>query len=136
MRTTRILLAATLIAMSGLLASCSSTGIAESRESGLPEGLHLDEPTEGPIVVAYDDGRVDVVTQGSSSCPPTATAIEIEDDELLITFELSKNEVCTADISPATHTFSADTVGGDVPNMARVIFPEADEEVAVHVIRE
>lgn len=136
MRTARFSLAAMLIAISGLLVSCSSTGIAESRESGVPEGLHLSEPTEGPIVVAYDDGRVDVVTQGSSSCPPTATAIEIEGDELLVSFELSKNEVCTADISPTTHTFSADSVGGDVPSKARVIFPEVDEEIEVDVRRE
>jgi hypothetical protein len=136
MRTTRILVAASLIAMSGLLVSCSSAGVGDKRETGIPDGLKLDEPTEGPIVIAHQDGSVDVVTQGSSSCPPTATAIEVDGDELLVTFEVSKNSVCTADIAPTTHSFAATTVGRNVPDTARLIFPEADEEVAVDVIRE
>jgi len=134
----RVLLAATLLAITCVLASCASPGgpgITDSRALGVPEGVQLGGPTEGPFVVAYDDGSVDVVTQGSGSCPPTASAIEIEADLLVVTFEPSTNDVCTADIAPTTHSFSADRVGGDVPDTARIIYSSEDAPIDVDVIR-
>lgn len=82
-----------------------------------------------------DDGSVDVVTLGSGSCPPTASAIEIDDDQLVVTLEPSANDVCTADISPTTHSFSADKVGGRIPDTALIVFTDFDEPVHVDVIR-
>lgn len=135
MRTTRTFLAASLIAMTCLLASCSSSGVADSRTQGVPDGVQLDAHTESPSVIAYDDGSVDVVTLGSGSCPPTATAIEVNDDRLVVTFEPSTNDVCTADISPTTHSFSADKVGWEIPDRALIVFTDVDEPVEVDVIR-
>ncbi len=135
MRTTRTFLAASLIAMTCLLASCSSSGVADSRAQGVPDGVQLDAHAESPSVVAYDDGSVDVVTLGSGSCPPRATAIEVDDDQLVVTFEPSTNDVCTADISPTTHSFSAEKVGGEVPDTALIIFTDIDEQMEVDVIR-
>lgn len=135
MRTTRTFLAASLIAMTCLLASCSSSGLTDSRTQGVPDGVQLDALSESPSVIAYDDGSVDVVTLGSGSCPPTASAIEIDDDQLVVTFEPSANDVCTADISPTTHSFSADKVGGRIPDTALIVFTDFDEPVQVDVIR-
>lgn len=135
MRTARILLAASLIAMTCLLASCSSPGIVDSRVQGVSERIKLEAHTEEPFVIAYTDGSVDVVTQGSGSCPPTASSIVIDDDKLVVTFEPSTNDVCSADISPTTHSFSADTVGGEAPDTALIVFTDFDEPVEVDVIR-
>jgi ABC-type oligopeptide transport system substrate-binding subunit len=135
MRKARTFLAASLIAMTCLLASCSSSGVADSRTQGVPDGVQLDALSESPAVVAYDDGSLDVVTLGSGSCPPRATGIEVNDDQIVVTFEPSTNDVCTADISPTTHSFSADKVGWEIPDKALIVFTDFDEPVEVDVIR-
>ncbi|MDF2506528.1 MAG: hypothetical protein K0Q52_387 [Microbacterium sp.] len=40
-----------------------------------------------------------------------------------------------ADISPTTHSFSADEVGGKIPDKALIVFTDIDEPVEVDVIR-
>jgi hypothetical protein len=134
MRVRQVGFAVAAVAVVLALASCSSPGAAERRESGIPEGVDL-PAGEGPHVIALPDGRVQVVTFGSSSCPPTATSLSNDGNELVVSFDIAMGGNCTADINPTTHTFSADDVGSKVPEEATVRFPQLEEEVVVEVLR-
>lgn len=135
MRTSRSLWAIIAIAAVTALASCSSIGVADSREEGIPAGAALPSDDEGPYVLATANGDVQVVTLGSTSCPPTATDFANDGTEMRIGFELAVGGTCTADIGPTTHTFSASTVGSTIPDVAHIEFPEIDEEYVVEVTR-
>ncbi|WP_309081022.1 hypothetical protein [Zhihengliuella sp.] len=113
-----------------LLAGCAGPGVAESRAGGTPDGVELPVGDEAlPVVVDVGDGTVQVVTWGSSSCLPVATSFENDGDRLTVVFEEESDGPCTADFTGTTHTFSADTVGGPVPDEARIVFaPEGGEE--------
>lgn len=119
------------------LAGCSfsSAGAADTRQTGTPIGIDIPQFAEGPLVVAYDDGSVDVVTWGSASCPAEATSAKKSDGEFVAVFESRSEGNCTADMAATTHTFSADAVGSSVPQTARVVFPEWDDDRAVEIIR-
>lgn len=135
MRKSQIAFAAAAIALVGLLASCSSLGVADAREAGVPEGVALPAMSTDPAVIAYKDGSAKVVTFGSGSCPATATSLENDGGVLYIEFTVDAEGPCTADITATTHTFSAQKVDGAVSNDARVLFPEFDEKYDVKVIR-
>jgi len=120
-----------------MLASCSSLDtpdVADERAGGVPGGWDSSFGGEELTVIAAEDGSVQVITWGSSSCAPTATSIEIDSTELVVTFEGPTSDPCSADMAPTTHTFSADTVGAVVPDIARVIFLGSDVEYVVEVI--
>lgn len=125
---------AVLIGLSGCTA-VPSIGVADQRKPGAPEGVDIVPFTEGPAVIAYDDGSVDVVTWGSGSCPAEATSAEKDGLEFVVVFTTNSEGVCTADMAPTTHTFSAESVGSRVPETATVRFEEYDGEVVVEVIR-
>lgn len=92
-----------------LLAGCSDPGpaIAQEVRSGVPEGLVVEPLGEGPVAVWIDPGETfAIVTWGSGSCPPVATALTTDGpDRLDLTFGPSPNDPCTADMSPTTHEF-------------------------------
>lgn len=135
----RLLLAlpAALFAAALALTSCATAPpIADGRERGVPDGVELEPFSTGPAAIAREDGSVQVVTWGSGSCPPTATAFENDGRTLEIAFATDTAGPCSADRAPTTHTFSADTVGGSVPDVVRLVFPEFGEEQLVDVIRE
>lgn len=120
------------------LAACSmvpSIGVADERRPGTPAGVEIAPFTEGPVVVAYDDGGVDVVTWGSSSCPAMATSVEKKDGEFIATFETPSEGPCTADMGPTTHVFTAASIGSTVPDTSRLIFSDFDDEQTVEVTR-
>lgn len=120
-----------------VLSGCSalpSIGVADERTTGQPVGVELEPYTEGPFVVAYDDGSVDVVTWGSSSCPAEATSAEQAGLEFVVVFAVHAEGPCTADSAPTTHTFTAESIGATVPKTARLLFPESDE-IVVETIR-
>ncbi|KJQ52555.1 hypothetical protein [Microbacterium sp. SA39] len=132
------------ISLSIVLSGCAgvpSIGVADERTGGVPESFESatagnDEPgfLEGPIVLAYADGGVDVITWGSGSCPPRATSAAKEGTEFVVSFEHDAQGACTADMAPTTHSFTASSVGSAVPEVARISFPAYDEEHVVDVI--
>jgi hypothetical protein len=125
---------AVLIGISGC-AAVPSIGVADQRRPGVPEGVDIVPFMEGPAVVAYDDGSIDVVTWGSGSCPAEAASAEKDGVEFVVVFTTNSEGVCTADMAPTTHTFSAESVGSRVPETATVRFQEYDDEIVVDVIR-
>lgn len=134
----RLLLAlpGALFAAALALTSCASVPpIADNRERGVPDGVELEPLSTGPAAIVGEDGSLQVVTWGSGSCPPTATALENDGQTLEIVFATDTAGPCTADLAPTTHTFAAETVGGSVPDVVRIVFPEFDEEHLVDVIR-
>ncbi|PWC07159.1 hypothetical protein [Mycetocola zhujimingii] len=91
----------------GLLTGCGGNGVAQDVRPGLPDGLDVD-PTDTTIAATWlERGETfAIVTWGSSSCPPAASALTAEgSDRIAVTFAPSPNEVCTADMAPTTHEF-------------------------------
>ncbi|GAA3703166.1 hypothetical protein GCM10022377_16000 [Zhihengliuella alba] len=113
-----------------LVAGCAGPGVAESRAGGTPEGVELPVGEAAlPVVIDVGDGSVKVVTWGSSTCLPRATSFENDGERLTVVFEEGSDGPCTADFTGTTHTFSAETVGGPVPDEARIVFaPDGGEE--------
>lgn len=71
-----------------------------------------------------------IVTWGSSSCPPVATALTVKGgDRISVTFEASPNDPCTADMAPTTHEFTLSnemTVGPIVIEVGYEYWSETD----------
>lgn len=89
------------------LTGCADSGVADSVTPGIPDGFDLGADGHQPGAMWVEDGaRFAVVTFGSSSCRPIATALTVEgDDELALTFAPSPHDECTADFAPTTHEF-------------------------------
>nr|WP_307329188.1 hypothetical protein [Microbacterium sp. SORGH_AS_1204] len=134
-RTRRYVAAAASVVFAAVLTSCSDAGVADSRAPGVPTGIPVDGPGAEPAVHLQSDGSIAVVTWGSSSCPPTATAFDTTGESLVVSFSTSSNGVCTADLAATTHIFSADRVGDTVPLEATVSYPEFDETLVVEITR-
>ncbi|MDQ1084513.1 MULTISPECIES: hypothetical protein [Microbacterium] len=124
-----------LVALAVVLTACSDDGVADSRTPGVPTGIPVDGLDLEPAVHLQSDGSIAVVTWGSSSCPPTATAFDNDGESLVVSFSASSNDVCTADLAATTHIFSADRVGDTVPLEATVSFPEFDDTQVVEITR-
>ncbi len=94
-----------------LLTGCGGKSVANDVRAGVPDGVDVDPMNATTAVGWVDRGETfAIVTWGSSSCPPIATALTTEgEDRIAVTFEPSPNEVCTADMAPTTHEF-------DLPN--------------------
>ncbi|GAA4773392.1 hypothetical protein [Microbacterium gilvum] len=148
--TTGAILAATLATLTaGALAGCaqgattaptgvptpSPESIADEVITGGPDGVALPvETMGGPLAYAMDDGSVQIVTWGSSSCPPRATEFDNDGSIIMVVFVRSSAEVCTADYAPTTHVFGEDAVGGAVPDEASITIEDA-EPVTVEIQR-
>lgn len=131
------------IALSFGLVGCAagnSIGVADARTGGLPKDFDASTAAgglafaEGPAVLAYADGSVDVITWGSGSCPPRATSATKDGTEFLVSFESASQGPCTADMAPTTHSFEAGSIGSVVPEVARISYPDFDEEHVLDVI--
>ncbi|GAA1050984.1 hypothetical protein [Arthrobacter russicus] len=102
------------------LAACSPSpdpsGIGASPQRGIPSELSAALPTpssstpdgyfgqDGPLAARLPENKIGVVTWGSSTCPPLAASITTEPDNVVeLTFEPSKNNVCTDDLGPSSH---------------------------------
>lgn len=98
-----------LMVMACALAGCgtSDRGVAHGTRPGVPDGLVVDPLDDEPIATWIERGQTfGIVTFGSGSCPPVATALVVEGpDHVAVTFGPSPNDPCTADISPTTHEF-------------------------------
>lgn len=109
-RTERIgpLVTGSLLAMC-VLTGCSgpSPSVAETVRPGIPPGVVLEQPTDGPVATWIERGETfAIVTWGSGSCPAVATALSAAGvDRLTVTFGPSPNDPCTADMAPTTHEF-------------------------------
>ena len=89
-------------------APSSTPGVAETVRPGAPDGMDIDLLGGTAAGTWLDDGeRFAIITMGSGSCPPVATAITVESvDHLALTFSPSPNDPCTADMSATTHEFA------------------------------
>jgi hypothetical protein len=83
-------------------------GVAESMEPGAPDDAEIDWSSPAPAATWVERGeRFAIVTMGSSSCPPIATAITADGvDRILVRFAPSPHDPCTADMAATTHTFA------------------------------
>lgn len=75
---------------------------------GLPEGITVpeDQLDAGEPLAVWGDNRatIEVVTWGSSGCPPPAVSIRtVAEDELAVVFGAIAPRPCTADFAPTTH---------------------------------
>lgn len=88
-------------------AGCSASPDVGSVRPGVPDGITVDPMTGAPAAGWIERGKTfAVVTMGSSSCPPVATAVDADGDDLVsVTFASSPNDPCTADMAPTTHEF-------------------------------
>ncbi len=113
-----------------LLASCASSGVAESVHPGLPQGFVYANGNEEPAVGWVDDGvRFAVVTWGSSSCPAVAKEFTFKgDDRVEIAFGQSPQELCTADMAPTTHEFDLPRDITNRPIAVTLRFDDWDEK--------
>ena len=93
-----------LLAIVGL-SGCASAGVAIDRYRGTPPGLDISSDSDPvPTAILDDDGNLALVTYGSSSCPPTATSIEMTGEGAVnIELEPDSGGPCTADMAPTTH---------------------------------
>lgn len=105
--TRRIVTTLSVLAVAGLALAGCATGAGSGTTGG---GSATPEPTgssSAPIATDVaatwlDGGRmIGVVTQGSSSCVPTASDAQVEDGTLVVTLaDLPADTVCTADFAP------------------------------------
>lgn len=116
--------AVVVVAASCLLVACAAEAptkptetappetVSETVAAGVPDGWEnrIDQNRLGEQILTgwIEEGKTfAIVTWGSSSCVPVADSIEAKSEaSLLVTFRASPNEVCTADMAPATHTFA------------------------------
>lgn len=117
MRRSRLFLATTAIAaVAFTLTACSPNSVTEDQQRGIPSEvatvLPMPSPStpggylgeNGPLAARLPDNRIGVVTWGSSSCPPNASAIKTLENNLVeLTFAPSENEICTSDLGPTSH---------------------------------
>ena len=90
-----------------VMSGCGADNRWEVTSPGAPEGLELDPLSDAPTATWIERGEsFAIVTMGSSSCPPVATDLEAkQEDQVVVTFAPSPNELCTADMAPTTHQF-------------------------------
>lgn len=125
----------TLLAMVSL-SGCAAATIATDLYAGFPPGADSSLDTGyTPIGILTGDGDLALVTYGSSSCPPTVTAIDSPSPNT-VTIEVTSDTegVCTADMAPTTHivplpggaterplTVTVDYAGSDQSDSFRVL---------------
>jgi hypothetical protein len=95
------------------LAGCSGaangapTSIADETTAGVPESVEIDPNSTEASAVWIEKGETfAVVTWGSSSCVPVPIEMEAAGDMVTIEFEPSAEEMCTADMTATTHSFT------------------------------
>ncbi|WAB83632.1 hypothetical protein OVN20_11335 [Microcella daejeonensis] len=108
-------------AVIALLAGCSALpsappqSVALDTEPGWPADAPIRDPLLSPDASSGDpvgwideQGRLVIVTFGSSSCPPIATSIgEVDGGVVPIRFEPTPAQACTDDLAPLAHVFAS-----------------------------
>lgn len=87
---------------------------------GIPDGITFDPLSDAPAAAWIEPGvSFAIVTVGSSSCPPVATEVKAESEDLVsVTFARSPHNTCTADMAPTTHQFDLpESVTADAPSV-------------------
>lgn len=101
--------------------------LAERVVRGVPEtwaGPPLDPLDGSPEVGWLSDDEFDVVTRGSSSCPPVAISLEVTGEgDVRISFAHSPHDTCTADDGPTTHVFRIPDGIDERPVTVTLTFP-------------
>lgn len=138
--------AAAVVAATCLLVSCAAetptkptetpppATVSESVAPGVPDGWEsrIDQNRLGEQILTgwIEEGKTfAVVIWGSSSCVPIADSIDSNaDNSMVLTFRASPNEVCTADMSPSTHTFALPKRVTQRPIELTVVLPDAEQD--------
>lgn len=136
----RALAAAALVVGVLALAGCATpqgegAGAGADRTGEVGEVLPRDVPSgwtgpmpdgqsAGPLVGWIDDEQFGVITIGSGSCYPEATAIEATGDaSARIAFDMPPEDaICTADFSPTTHAFTLPPAVTEFPVALELVF--------------
>jgi len=100
-----------------LVTGCTSgpTVVGDRYDGAVPDALSLDGPGDTtPAVGWVETGRsFFVTTYGSSSCPSAPTAVDVDDDVVVVEMQQIGGEVCTADYGPTS--WSLDLPDGAAP---------------------
>lgn len=112
-----------------MLSGCDAAGgpdIAQTVKPGTPLGF---EGTDGfgelSAVWLTRGESFALVTWGSGSCPPVASALTAEAaDRITVVFEPSPHDPCTADMSPTTHEFAVPDEATRTPLTIDVAFTD------------
>lgn len=127
--------AAAVVLVASLTACGGPTSIADSEYDGVPTevGDHwgASRVLSEPVVFVDADGRVHLVTRGSSSCPLFPIAFEADGGEWEFVLAQGRADACTDDLAPLTHVF--DEAPGPIPETATVL-DERGEPVQVDVV--
>lgn len=121
---------AALVVVAAFVTGCSGPSIRFTQTAGIPTWATLADTTSGEPQAFAHDHELAIVTWGSSSCPPTPTAID-PGVVPVITFEMTKHEICTADMAPTSFVFPAAELGGSVPSRVTVKIDVHEYDLAV-----
>jgi len=128
--------AAALILLASLSACGDPTSVADSEYPGVPPEVEghggASRVLSEPVVFVDADGRVHLVTRGSSSCPLFPIAFEADRGEWEFRLGQDRDRPCTDDLAPTTHVF--EEAPEPVPDVATVV-AERGERVQVDVLR-
>lgn len=110
-----VVAAIALLAGCSILPSAPPESVALETEPGWPADAPIRDPLLSPEVSSTDpvgwideQGRLVIVTWGSSACPPIATSIgEAEGGVVPVRFEPTPAQACTDDLAPLAHLFAA-----------------------------
>lgn len=123
------------------LALTGCNGVADDRYGGVPDEVELPPMmnedgsfNDGPFVAWVEPGTTfAVVTYGSSSCPPTASAIQVTDAaSVVVTFTPPRGSgPCTADLAPMTHEFAVPDGADERPLEVTVAWDGRGERASI-----
>lgn len=110
-----LIVAIALLAGCSILPSSPPESVALETQRGWPADAPIRDPllsaeasSTDPVGWIDEQGRLVIVTWGSSSCPAIATSIgEVEDGVVTVRFEPTPADACTDDLSPLAHVFEA-----------------------------
>lgn len=134
------------IALALALTACSPNSIVEDRQSGVATELAAIVPMpdaanpggylgqDGPLAARLPENRIGIITWGSSSCPLTATSINTLPGNLVeLSFESSKNTVCTDDLAPSSHIINLPNDAPPNEFTLRIRYPDSSPTKDVKV---
>lgn len=106
MRLSHVVIAAlAMLAISG----CNADPVSVAKDSyrGLPGGPSSQPLVDSEISAEWIEkgSTFAIITWGSSSCPPVPVSLEGSKHVVVIKFDDSRPEICTADMAPTTRVF-------------------------------